>query len=220
MGRWTSEPANRWSGELMACVALLIATVVKFTFAASDVDAFEARKMQIQRRSQKTQLPRCQAFVVQYGRGNFDMNLVIDLYIPKRCRPSNAVIFLKNQRDIFWTCANCEIFRMEFWPLAMLRLCPWQHNLLWALPLVPKSCRGGQTLTVFGLWKLWKFESCRAKAFKVNLWPHYVDMTESFEVRRLNSNPKRRWIAGTGPLAATLLHLSDLWLAKSRFGVS
>lgn len=86
----------------MACVALLIATVVKFTFAASDSDAFEARTMQIQRRStqKKTQLPRCQAFVVQYGRGNFDMNLVIDL-IPKRCRLSNAVIFLKNQRDIF-----------------------------------------------------------------------------------------------------------------------
>lgn len=86
----------------MACVALLIATVVKFTFAASDSDAFEARTTQIQRRStqQKTQLPRCQAFVVQYGRGNFDMNLVIDL-IPKRCRLSNAVIFLKNQRDIF-----------------------------------------------------------------------------------------------------------------------
>ena len=75
----------------MACVALLIATVVKFTFAASDSDAFEA-------------------FVVQYGRD----------YVP------------------------------------------------------------GST-TYFERFRL--FQS-RAE-----------------EVRRLNSNPKRRWTAGTGPLA-------------------
>ena len=43
----------------------------------------------------------------------------------------------------------------------------------------------------------------------------------SFEVRRLNSNPKRRWTAGTGPLAATLLALvTDLAKSSLAFGVT
>lgn len=37
-------------------------------------------------------------------------------------------------------CLRFSESNLGLWP----RLCPWQHNLLWALPLVPKSCRGGQ----------------------------------------------------------------------------
>jgi len=45
--------------------------------------------------------------------------------------------YLLNMRKL---CLRFSESNLGLWP----RLCPWQHNLLWALPLVPKSCRGGQ----------------------------------------------------------------------------
>ena len=162
MGRWTSESVNRLRiNGLCGPVDRSRCQVYICGFGRGCFRGEDNAEL-----TQEKQLPRCQAFVVQYGRGNLDLNLMIDFCIPKTCRFSNVVI-LKNQRDVFGKCEN------DVWDFQnrILRSChPFVGvfaeimSLAAQLTLSASACSKAvqRRPTVLECWLWQELETCRA----------------------------------------------------------